>query len=408
MGYFFTFTVSGLSVIGPNNIIYNENEKNGVPVDDQYGINLDTDYPGDPANGSRRITIIGNEIYGNRIQGIRPWNAQNLLIEDNYTHHNGATGIQIEDGCANVIVDGNRSEYNAQSYEYEAGIWVNSSANTLVQNNIVRGNQIGLIVTSTNRALIRNNVIFENNRAPTGSNVMGVVINSNSANITFVHNTLWRNGMSDSRGSLAYCIKPPVVNTVIKNNIFSESSGAYDGWINCAVISDFNNIYNTGSLAVNWLGSDLSWSDYIHTGGQDSHSITTDPLFDNPIGGNFSLSKRSPDIDSGSPLTQTAAAGSGTMIPVGDAGYFTDGYGLVTGDTVRVGEATAIVTGVDYTANTITIDRQIRWGMGDGVSYGFTGTKPDRGAIEMGFMGEISTLAPGSSDLAGNLIWLIR
>ena len=143
-GIFLYYKVTD-TVIGPNNIIYNENEKNGVPEDDQYGINLDTNYPGDPANGPRRISIIGNEIYGNRIQGIRTWNAQNLLIKDNYSHHNGATGIQVEDGCADVIVDGNRGEYNAQSYEYEAGIWIDSTVNALVQNNISRGNQIGLI-----------------------------------------------------------------------------------------------------------------------------------------------------------------------------------------------------------------------------------------------------------------------
>jgi parallel beta-helix repeat protein len=382
-GIFLYFKVTD-SVVGPNNIIYNENEKNGVPLDDQYGINLDTDYPGNPANGPRRITIVGNEIFGNRIQGIRPWNAQNLLIKDNYTHHNGATGIQVEDGCANVIVDGNRSEYNTQNHEYEAGIWIDSTVNALVQNNISRGNQIGLIVTSTKRALVRNNTIYENNRASTGSNIMGAVLNSNSADITFVHNTLWHNGESTSRGNLAYCMKPPVTNTVIRNNIFSESTGAYDGWMNCDVVSDFNDIYNTRSLSMNWFGRDLDWTNYVITSGQDSHSITTNPLFVNPMEGDFSLSKQSPDLDSGSPLTQTTAAGSGTTVPVDDARYFTNGFGLVVGDTIRVGSATAIVIGVDYIANTLTVDRQIRWNPGDSVSYNYSGTKPDRGAREMG------------------------
>ena len=386
------------SVIGPNNTIYNENETNGVPVDDQYGIDLDTNYPGNPAEGPRRITIIGNEIYGNRIQGIRPWNSQDVLIKDNYTHHNGATGIQVEDGCANVIVDGNRSEYNAQSHEYETGIWIDSTVNAVVQNNIMRGNQIGLMVTSTNRVLVRNNVIYENDRAPSGSNEMGAVLNNDSTNITFVHNTLWLNGAPASRGNLAYCIKPPVTNTVIKNNIFSESIGAYDGWMNCAVVSDFNNFYNTKNLNMNWSDSDLNWPGYINISQQDSHSITTNPLFINPIGGDFSLSQQSPDVDSGSPLTQTTSAGSGTSVTVEDARYFTDGYGLVPGDTIRVGAATAVVIKVDYTANTITVNQKISWKIGDSVSYNYSGTNPDRGAKEMGIINAIPTvtLIPGN------------
>ena len=230
---------------------------------------------------------------------------------------------------------------------------------------------------------MRNNLIYENNRAPTGSNAMGAVLNSNSAGITFVHNTLWHNGTSESRGNLAYCIKPPVTDTVIKNNIFSESTGAYDGWMNCAVVSDFNNIYAARNISMSWFGSDQNWPSYVNTSGQDSHSITTNPLFVNPLGNDFSLSDQSPDIDSGSPLTQTTAAGSGTTLPVGNASYFTDGYGLVTGDTIRIGTETAVVISVDYKANTITLDRQISWNMGDSVSYNYSGTNPDRGAKEI-------------------------
>jgi parallel beta-helix repeat protein len=370
------------SVIGPNNTIYNDNEINGVPIDDQYGINLDTNYPGNPANGPRRIKIVGNEIYGNRIQGIRPWNSQDLLIKNNFTHNNGASGIQIEDGCNNIIVDGNRSENNAQSYEYEAGIWIDSTTNAVVQNNLSRGNQIGLMVTSTDRALVRNNVIYQNNRAPTGSNIMGAVLNANSENITFVHNTLWRNGAPESRGNLAYCIKPPVSKTVIKNNIFSESIGTYDSWINCALVSDFNNFYNTRNLNIYWFGVSLSWSSYTQSNEQDRHSITTDPLFVNPLEGNFSLSENSPDIDSGRSLTHTVASGTGKSIPVEDARYFTGGYGLVDGDRIRVGTATARVIDVDYSANRIIIDQQLSWKIGDQVSYLYKGNNPDQGAIE--------------------------
>lgn len=371
------------TVIGPNNIIYNENSTNGVPNDDQYGIDIDTDYPGDPANGARRITVIGNEVYGNRIQGIRPWNAQYLLIKDNYTHHNGATGIQVEDGCQYVIVEGNRSENNAQGYEYETGIWVDSTVHGIVQNNRLKGNQIGLMVTDSKDVLVRNNFIYENNRAYSGSNIMGTVLSTGTTTVTLVHNSLWRNGVSDSRGNLSYCSKT-VVDGLLKNNIFSESAGENDGWINCAVTSDYNTFYNTKTLSMYYGGGNKSWSAYVSASGQDNHSKTVDPLFAGANSGNFTLQSNSPAINSGDYLARTTAAGSGTEVAVTSTRYFTDGYGLVAGDMIRVGVNTVRVTAVNEGGKTITVDRSISWNNGDGVSYDFSGSMPDMGASEYG------------------------
>jgi hypothetical protein len=195
---------------------------------------------------------------------------------------------------------------------------------------------------------------------------------------------VWQNGALESRGNLAFCIKPPVTNAVIKNNIFSGSLGDYEGWFNCAVNSDFNNISNPDSILINWQGEELSWPAYVKASGQDGHSITTDPLFVDPSKGDFSLFPQSPNVDSGSPLAQTTSAGSGKTISVDDARYFTDGFGLMDGDTIRIGEATAVVSGVDHISNTIIVDRPIQWEKGDSVSYNYAGMNPDRGAKEMG------------------------
>jgi parallel beta-helix repeat protein len=371
-------------VVIANNVIYNENDKNGVPVDDQYGIDIDTDYPGDPANGPRRITVIGNEIYGNRIQGIRPWNGWYILIKDNHVHNNGASGIQVEDGCQYVVVEGNHSENNAQSYEYETGIWIDSTVNAVVQNNVLNGNQIGLMVTDSNRVLLRNNIIYQNNRAPSGSNVMGTVLNTNSSNITFVHNTLWKNGVSGSRGNLMACSHPPLTNTLVKNNIFSEATGSNDSSVLCSIISDFNDYYNTRNLLIGWLGSNYSWTNYQNTSKQDNHSITGNPQFVDSTNYNFALSPNSPDIDSADYLAKTTSAGSGTTIPVTNASYFSNGMNLVQGDNIRIGSNTVKVTNVDYSSNTLTVDRNINWNTSDPVSYLYSGNSPDIGALEYG------------------------
>jgi parallel beta-helix repeat protein len=391
-GIFVYYKVTDVT-IGPNNHIYNENSSNGVPVDDQYGINLDTNYPGNPANGPRRIKIIGNEVNGNRIQGIRPWNSQYLLIKDNYVHDNGATGIQIEDGSSHIIIEGNRSEYNSQSYEYETGIWVDSAEDVVVRNNVMRGNKIGFMVTDSTNTVVHNNLIYENNRGYDGkgnietTNSIGANLNPGAATTLFFNNTLWRNGTtSSSKGNLTLCAATPVTDLVIKNNIFSEATSLYDVWINpidCGFISDYNNFYNTRDLSI-YYRTGLNWTRYLSLSGQDVHSTSINPQFTNPQGYDFTLNSNSPDIDSGIFLTQTDSAGSGTNVVVKDARYFSDGKGLISGDTINIGLNIVTITAINYAGNSLIIDRSINWNKGDGVSFPYNGSGPDKGAFESG------------------------
>jgi len=110
------------SVVGPNNHLFsNAGEKF------TFGLDISTNYPGVQSDGARNITVFDNEIDHNGVQGIRTWNAMYVWIRNNYIHHNGATGIQLEDGSENIVVDDNRCEFNAGTFEYETGIWVDSS-----------------------------------------------------------------------------------------------------------------------------------------------------------------------------------------------------------------------------------------------------------------------------------------
>ncbi|MFA7301447.1 MAG: right-handed parallel beta-helix repeat-containing protein [Candidatus Shapirobacteria bacterium] len=370
------------TTIGPNNIIYNDNALTGIPYDEnQYGINLDDDYTNTTHVGAKRITIIGNEIYGHAVQGIRPWNSEYILIKNNYVHTNGATAIQIEDNSDYVILDGNRTEDNAQTMEYETGIWVDGSSNAVIQNNYIKGNQIGFHIGSSSNVLARKNVIFNNNRAPSGSNVMGLLVDTSASTITLVHNTAYQNGVSGSRGNLVGC-KDSASNIKIVNNVFSESKGTQDGWFDCGISSNYNNFYNTRTLAFTYGGSSKTWTTYKSSSGQDSNSITSNPLFFDVGSTNFSLGSSSPNIDAGSVLTTTVSAGNGTSIPVTDARYFFNGYGLMTGDIIQVGSTTTVVTEVDYVENIITVSPSISWSNGDGVSYAYSGVAPDMGAFE--------------------------
>jgi hypothetical protein len=98
----------------------------------------------------------------------------------------------------------------------------------------------------------------------------------------------------------------------------------------------------------------------------------------------FRLLNTSPAIDAGVFLTTTASSGIGTVMTVTDAGYFTDGLGIVSGDIIQLegSSDTARITAIDYGANRITIDAPLTWDAGQGVSLQYSGNRPDIGAYE--------------------------
>ncbi len=373
------------STIGPNNHVFSNGGE-----DQSYGIEIGTDYPGNQADGARRIKVFKNEINNNDVQGIRTWNAVDVLIINNHCHHNGATGIQIENGSENIVVEDNRCEYNAQTWEYETGIWVDDTKNSVIRGNFLRGNKIGLMVTGSSRVILRNNLISENNRGvPNLWNARGLSVKTNSYDVTIVHNTLYRNGAAEStKGGVTLCKNLSTERVVLKNNIISETTQPLDLYIGgCKdYVSDYNLLYNTRNLNVYWLTDDVSWSQYLTSSGQDTHSITQqNPKFNSPTNDDFHLRSDSPGVDAGDFLTRTVGSGIGKVITVLDARYFSNGFGVVTGDLIKVGiNNTVTITNVDYGTNTITVDKNISWSNSDEVSYPYAESAPDMGAYEYG------------------------
>ncbi len=145
-------------------------------------------------------------------------------------------------------------------------------------------------------------------------------------------------------------------------------------------MSDFNDFSNTRPLAIGWNQSQIDWAGYLATSGQDAHSLTSEPLFVNPAAFDFSLQPASPLIGKGVILARTTDAGSGSQVIVTDASYFSDGFGIGSGDTVVIGSNHAKIVSIDYLNQTIGIDRVLNWGKNDPVSFPFAGAAPDLGA----------------------------
>jgi hypothetical protein len=119
----------------------------------------------------------------------------------------------------------------------------------------------------------------------------------------------------------------------------------------------------------------------------------------------FRLASGSPAIDAGAFLTTTTSAGSGTVVPVEDAGYFTDGFGTVPGDTIQIGASVVQVTAINYATKTLTVSPSISWTNGTGVSLPYAGSKPDIGAFEYTEnVGETSAPPAAPSSLIATLV----
>jgi hypothetical protein len=95
-------------------------------------------------------------------------------------------------------------------------------------------------------------------------------------------------------------------------------------------------------------------------------------------------------------------------LPVNDARYFRDSYGVagVSGDHIQLAgqSETAIIVGIDYAANTLTLDRALTWSANQGVSLAYEGSAPDVGAYE--FTPEL-VLFGTPADRAIHLSWTI-
>lgn len=377
-GIFFYQKVYDSSIVN-NHVAYT------LPEEQSYGIEISTGYPGIQSNGPRRIVVTGNQVDHNESQGIHTWNAVGVLIGRNYLHDNGATGIQVEDGSENIVVENNLSENNAQKYEFEAGAWIDDSKNVVVRNNILRSNKIGLTITGSDRVIVHDNYVYLNNRgAQNLYNAAGLIVDDSTTNISVTQNTFYKNGASGMQhGTVNFGLfHPSCTSITFKNNIVAESANVLDlSQDSCsAFVSDFNGFSNTRPLAIEWNKNLTDWITYVEVSGQDAHSITSAPFFVNPTEFNFSLQPTSPLIGKGATLARTNSAGGGKTVIVTDASYFSDGFGIGSGDTVVIGGNRVKIVSIDYINHSIVVDRVITWGKNDMVSFPFADIAPDIGA----------------------------
>jgi hypothetical protein len=312
-----------------------------------------------------------------------------------------------------VIISGNTVKNNRGTKDAISAIYIDGAKNVTIENNAVYNNRgVGIDPSVEQEGFTNENIIVRKNRAWNNTDNFGLGGNylGTTKNIRMVHNTAVTN--ITGRKSNVYLSKGTL--NIAKNNIFYfDSTGTFNMLKTMPSITtspnlNYNNYYPASASGLwYWYGDNgsiyNSLSAYQSGTGQDAHSINSDPLFTNIGDFDLTLQADSPAIDAGDFLTTTTSSASGTVIPVADARYFHDGYGIsgVSGDTIMVGNNTVTVTDVNYSTNTITVNRIISWNNGDGVSYEFAGSAPDIGAYEHG--GSVTPPPPPPPDDANVL-----
>lgn len=154
---------------------------------------------------------------------------------------------------------------------------------------------------------------------------------------------------------------------------------------------NFNNIYynvcRTDGYII-WVDSGCSVNSSNNaaelSGSHPSCIVTSGIDFNNYANDDFHLQSTSNARNNGKAMTTiTSASGTGSSFVVEDAGFFSWGFGLVRGDSIRVGASNLVrIDSIDYTTNTVLLNSPISWTNGDPVVLAYQTTTPTIGAYE--------------------------
>lgn len=340
------------------------------------------------AGNAQKVSIVNNVVAGTSsiVIGIAGrtdiGQPDNILIKGNHILNHGFLDIANENNNS-------------------PGIYLDAAGNNIViENNVIHDGVRGIMLSAepvasslvTQHAIVRWNVLYNNTEMNIKLGVGNSTANcAHSGELKYgavVHNTLHSESGAPTNIHLA-CGEY----LRVKNNILTHTSPQTafhyrfaNGTVNPATWQLNHNLFHsTGATKTFQWGSTLytSLSSYQTAVSQDQNSLTGNPLFADIGQDDFTLNGDSTARDAGGWLTQTNGSGSGKVIPVNEAWYFSDGLGLQDGDLIHVGSNDPVrIVNVDYANNLVTVDQSIAWQDQNSVSYVFKGNAPDIGAFE--------------------------
>lgn len=359
------------------------------------------------------IRLIDNVFKGDRVSGnmVRMIACDHGLIEGNRITRVGHSPLRF-DSCNYMVVRSN-CFYNEWGRNYE----LVSSARLLVEDNIIT-EAFDSSHSADTRAknaymdsIFRFNRVFGNSHTPLDSPSYFPWSGSEAGfcrgPFRMVNTRIYHNTITDNLGIGWQLWGISIAANRFKNNCFYRNDYTGGG-----TQLEFRNVTSEDNLVHNnlFMGAEPG-QNTIKYG--DAYWTTDEANRQTPVrrdvwtlfGGNFEavpgfrdaenrdyrLAEDGGAVNSGEALTFATSAGSGSVIPVSDIGYFYDGFGIVgeAGDWIRVGQEGTLARVVDiedryYLPGLLHLDREIEWENLAPVSIPWAGDAPDVGAYENG------------------------
>lgn len=380
---------------------------------------------GSPASYDETITFYGNVT--------RSTIADNTLLNVSYIGidligYRDASGTLVYGQPSEIVVKNNYidglKKTNIPGVGLQPGIGIYTDGPKgplLIEGNTVK-NASGIYVNSepfawgpgksmveAENVIVRKNIV--DNRLPNNEYVYNLAAGYGSMGQTscyaylksgaFVHNTFIHN-----RGQIFNVLVPCGQNIAIANNIIQTLNPST---INLRQIAYFpsggevlvpftrgyvgfkidGNLYSSNAAGFNFNPS-CGYKSNL-SGWQSCGYDTNSPAVSNPnLDSTYKPQNGSSAIDRAVPLTLTQGSGNNTTtLTVQDAKYFTNGFSQIEGDKIVIGNSSQnilTVVNVNYTTNTLTLDKNITYSTNQPVYYAYSGSKPDIGAVESGLV----------------------
>ncbi len=369
---------------------------------------INSSFAGIFINNSANIIIENNHTYQTHSSGISAWSSNNILVDNNQVVRacwpsdglqecisivgsnqvivknnkvfdggsigfgGGGEGIDIKDGCTNTVVF-NNTVHDVASVGIYIDAYLTNQSNVHVFNNTIYNIfGVGISVASEEGGNLEN--VLVNNNTISNCQDRSLVIHWTNKpnyiirNIYIYHNTFYNNFEGLDIGAHALSQNLNIVNNIFSQNLvyqIQNSSNDFD--LNQLTVK--NNLFD--GLNPAWAISGINY-------------ITGIPNFvDAPLN-NFHLQSTSIAINQGTYLTKTSSSGTGNTIPVLNAGFFSNGYGVISGDIIQFEGQTQEfeVIAVDSINNMITLNQPATWNVNQGISLKYNESLPDIGAFE--------------------------
>jgi len=331
--------------------------------------NLNVGYPGNR-------NVIRNNVFENTYHtsvGLVYTGSENRnLFENNIVKNSGSECADNPD-LSEACIPGSRF-VNTFSH---AGLQLGPGHNNIIRRNLFYNNGSMCFASSPSHSTM-NNKIYNNTFDQEQKAFL--MQNGSIDNSEFSKNTWKNNSISRTKTEgMFYNVADKVRDIQLwdNNNFFGNASTSYNG-----TRANDSGFLNGGMFHVSWPG-------------QFSGNLSLDPKFVDWNTRNYNLQPNSPLIDAGAWLTHIVSpTGTGKSFYVADAAYFCDGWGIVEGDRIQLQGALdpVAIKSINYTTNMITVDSEISWKNGDGISLPYKGAGPDVGASE--YTGQSARLTP--------------